>query len=193
MYTLYTDKAEDFKCNIGVEGADISKTTARLVLENKNVNLMFEGKVDKSGNCIIPIKKLKNILPEGIEGTMKLEVVADDTFFSPWEDSFLVKVNKRVTVEVANDTRKSQIKETKIKVQVSEQRKPKPKSSVRVKKQKLSHSEIMSEVLNKKGINLNNFSKKINVALPLIESYIKRYKVKQSADSLLNEIIINLK
>ena len=127
MYTLYTDKSEDFKCNIGVEGADISKTTARLVLENNNVNLMFEGTVDKSGNCIIPIKKLKNILPEGIEGRMKLEVVADDTFFSPWEDSFLVKVNKRVTVEVANDTRKSTIKETKIKVQVSEQKKSKPK------------------------------------------------------------------
>ena len=193
MYTLYTDKQEDFKCNIGVEGADISKTTARLVLENKNINLMFEGTISKNGTCIIPIKKLKNILPEGIEGKMKLEVVADDTFFSPWEDTFLVKVNKRVTVEVANDTRKSQIKDTQIRVQVSEQRNPKPKSSVRVKKQKLSHSKIMSEVLHKKGINLNNFSNKMDIALPLIEKYIKRYKVKESADTLLNEIIINLK
>ena len=193
MYTLYTDKSEDFKCNIGVEGADISKTTARLVLENNNVNLMFEGTVDKSGNCIIPIKKLKNILPEGIEGRMKLEVVADDTFFSPWEDSFLVKVNKRVTVEVANDTRKSTIKETKIKVQVSEQKKSKPKKVRVVKKSKRSHSEIMSEVLNKKGITLNNFSNKMDIALPLIEKYIKHYKVKETADSLLNEIIINLK
>ncbi len=193
MYTLYTDKQENFKCNIGVEGADISKTTARLVLENKNVNLMFEGKVSKDGTCIIPIKKLKNILPEGIEGTMKLEVVADDTFFSPWEDSFSVKVNKRVTVEVTNDTRKSRIQETKINVQVSNQPKPKKKSSVRVQKQKRTHSQIMSEVLNKKGINLNNFSKHMDTTLPLIEKYIKRYKVKDSADTLLNEIIINLK
>lgn len=193
MYTLYTDKSENFKCNIGVEGADLAKTTARIVLENKNVNLMFEGSVDKNGNCVIPIKKLKNILPEGTDGKMKLEVVADETFFSPWEDSFSVKVNKKVTVEVFNDTRKSQIKETKIKVQVSEQSKPKRKSSVRVKKQKRLHSEIMSEVLNKKGITLNNFSNKMDIALPLIEKYIKRYKVKESPDALLNEIIINLK
>ena len=193
MYTLYTDKITNFECNIGVDGTDISKTTARLVLENDNVNLMFEGTVDSTGNCVIPVKKLKDILKEGMKGTMKLEVVADDTFFSPWEDSFSVKVNKKVTVEVANDTRKQPIKETRIQVQVNEPSKPKRKKSVRVKKQKRSHSEIMGEVLNKKGITLNNFSDKMDVALPLIEAYIKHYKVTETADSLLNEIIINLK
>ena len=193
MYTLYTDKSEDFKCNIGVEGASISNTTARLVLENKNVNLMFEGKVSKDGTCTIPIKKLKNILPEGTEGKMILEVVADDSFFSPWDDDFSVKVNKRVTVEVANDTRKT-IKENKVQVKVSGLDKPKPtiRKAV-VNKPKLSHSEMIGEVLTKKGVTLDNFDSHVDSVQKLVETYIKKYKIKESADNLLNEIIINLK
>ena len=190
MYTLYTDKSEDFKCNIGVEGASISNTIARLVLENKNVNLMFEGKVSKDGTCIIPIKKLKHILPEGTEGKMKLEVVADDTFFSPWEDDFSVKVNKRVTVEVANDTRNT-IKENKIQVTVE-----KPKTEIKksvVRKPKRTHSEIIGEVLSKKGVTLDNFDKHVKSVEKLVESYVKKHKLKESSDNLLNEIIINLK
>jgi len=194
MYTLYTDKSENFKCNIGVEGAEISNTTARLVLENSNINLMFEGKVSKDGSCVIPIKQLKNILPEGTEGKMKLEVVADDTYFSPWEDNFQIKVNKRVTVEVANDSSKSTIKENKVNIQVSgitskKSRKPK---SVSIQKKRIP-SEILGEVLSKKGVTLNNFDKHVDLIVPLIEKYIKKYKLKESPDSLLNEIIINLK
>ena len=194
MYTLYTDKSENFKCNIGVEGADISKTTARLVLENSKINLMFEGKVSKDGSCVIPIKQLKNILPEGIEGKMKLEVVADDTYFSPWEDNFQIKVNKRVTVEVANDSSKSPIRENNVNIHVtgiSSKKSPKRKS-VSVKK-KRQHSEILGEVLTNKGVTLNNFDKHVDSIVPLIEKYIKKYKIKESPDTLLNEIIINLK
>ena len=193
MYTLYTDKSEDFKCNIGVEGADISNTFARLVLENKNVNLMFEGKVSKDGTCIIPIKKLKHILPEGTEGKMKLEVVADDTFFSPWEDEFSVKINKRVTVEVANDTRNT-IKENKIQVSVQGIDKPKPSiKKTSIKRPTKTHSEIIGEVLSKRGVTLDNFDKHVKSVEKLVEGYVKKHKLKESTDNLLNEIIINLK
>jgi hypothetical protein len=196
MYTLYTDKTEDFKCNIGVEGATINNTKARLVLESKDMNLLFEGSIDSSGNCIIPIKKLKHILPEGIEGMMKLEVIADDTYFSPWEDSFQVKVNKKVTVEVANDSRKQNIKENKINIQVTGVQKEN-KQIARVSKvtpiRKRSHSDIVSEILNSKGINLKNFDKHINKVVPLVEAYVKKYNVKESTDDFLNEVIINLK
>ena len=193
MYTLYTDKSEDFKCNIGVEGANISNTFARLILENKTLNLSFEGKVNKDGSCVIPIKQLKHILPEGMEGKMKLEVIADDTYFSPWEDDFIIKVNKKVTVEVKNDTTKQNIREHKVNVQVTGINKQKRSERKVVVKPKLSHSQVMSEILNKKGINLNNFSKHIDNTIPLIEAYIKKYKVNESVDTMLNEIIINLK
>jgi len=198
MYTLFTDKSEDFKCNIGVEGASIANTSARLVLENKNMNILFEGVVNPDGSCTIPIKKLKNILPEGLQGTMKLEVIADDTFFSPWQDDFIIEVNKKVTVEVANDTRKKQIKENTINVQVTnvkQEVKSKPIQEKKVvrKKRHRTHSEIMSEVLAQKGVTLNNFNENLKTTIPLVKAYVKKYNVSESADDLLNEIIINLK
>ena len=189
MYTLYTDKSENFKCNIGVEGASIRNTTARLVLENKNLNLLFEGTVSKDGTCTIPIKQLKNILPEGLQGTMKLEVIADDTFFSPWQDDFTIKVNKKVTVEVMNDTSKTPIKENRVQVKVSGLKKPKPVVK-RVKKR--SHSQIMSETISKKGITVDNFKENLDYTVPMIKNYIKKFKVNESVNDLLNDVILNL-
>jgi hypothetical protein len=191
MYTLYTDKSEDFKCNIKVDGANISNTTARLVLENSNLNILFEGTIDSNGICIVPIKQLKNILPEGIEGKMKLEVIADGTFFSPWEDDFIIKVNKKVTVEVKNDTSINTIKEDIVNVKVTNIIKQKPITNKITTKS--THRTVMEAILQKKGITLTNFSEDIHTSKPLIEAYIKKYHIKQSAEDMLNEIIINLK
>lgn len=198
MYTLFTDKSEDFKCNIGVEGASIANTSARLVLENSHMNILFEGVVNTDGSCVIPIKKLKNILPEGLQGTMKLEVIADDSFFSPWQDDFKIEVNKKVTVEVANDTRKTQIKENTINVQVTNVKQkinntPIQETRVVKKPRQRTHSEIMSEVLAAKGVTLDNFSSRLKTTVPLVKAYVKKYNVNESADDLLNQIIINLK
>ena len=59
---------------------------------------MFVGEI-RNGQCIIPIKKL-NILNEGQTGNIKLEVNADGNLFTPWEDKFVVKVSKKVTVKL---------------------------------------------------------------------------------------------
>ena len=90
---------------------------------------------------------------------------------------------------------KNKIEENKINIQVTGINSPKkqtPKKTVQVERKK-THSDIMAEILDKKGVTLSNFSKHIDTIQPLVEKYIKRYKVNQSADSLLNEIIINLK
>lgn len=191
MYTLYTDKSENFKCNIGVEGANISQTQARLVLENKDLNLLFEGKINSDGSCVIPIKQLKNILQEGSKGKMRLEVIAEDTFFSPWEDDFNVKTNKKVTVEVESDDSKQQIKETQIRVEVIKPDNIKSNNS----KTKPSHGKLISELLNRKGIRLNNINNeaKLKVATNLIEKYIRRYNVEADTKYLMTEILDNLK
>ena len=47
----------------------------------------------------IPPPKL-SILPEGTRGKIKLEVIAEDTRFIPWEDRFLVKADKKVYVQI---------------------------------------------------------------------------------------------
>lgn len=97
-YKLYKDKAEDFTCEIAIEGVNQSDTEVRLIVECDEWTLMFTGEV-KNGQCVIPMKKL-SILNEGTKGTIKLEVNADGTLFTPWEDTFVVKASKKVTVKV---------------------------------------------------------------------------------------------
>ena len=40
MYKLYTDKTEIFECNIGVSGTTLDSSTARLIIETDNLNLL---------------------------------------------------------------------------------------------------------------------------------------------------------
>lgn len=97
-YKLYKDKAEDFRCDIAVEGVSQSDTEVRLIVESDEWTLMFVGEV-KNGQCVIPMKKL-SILNEGTKGNIRLEVNADGTLFTPWEDKFVVKASKKVTVNI---------------------------------------------------------------------------------------------
>ena len=97
-YKLFKDKAEDFVCDIAVEGVNNNDTEVRLIVESEDWTLMFIGEI-KNGKCIIPIKKL-NILNEGQTGNIKLEVNADGNLFTPWEDKFVVKMSKKVTVKL---------------------------------------------------------------------------------------------
>ena len=61
-YKLYTDKQETFECKIFLEGASLKKATARVLIENDDMNVVFNGSIDKDGNCKVPIKKLKGLL-----------------------------------------------------------------------------------------------------------------------------------
>ena len=97
-YKLFKDKAEEFVCDIAVEGVNNNDTEVRLIVESEDWTLMFVGEI-RNGKCIIPIKKL-NILNEGQTGNIKLEVNADGNLFTPWEDKVVVKVSKKVTVKL---------------------------------------------------------------------------------------------
>ena len=186
MYTLYTDKVENFKCSIDLEGASLDDTKVRLVLENSKINLLYEGEVDSSGNCTIPISKLKNVLKEGTEGTMKLEVIAEDTFFSPWEDDFKVATNKKVTVEVLSNS-KDTIKESKVKVKVDYKKPTKKvvKESTKKTKKIQDHSSIVSKVLERKGINKENITENIDSVSKILHKYIKLYNIDNQNDLLV--------
>ena len=125
MYTLYSDKNNIFECDIQLEGASITQAFARVIVEGNNLNLVFNGDITSEGNCRIEMPKL-NMLKEG--GEMKLEVIADDMYFNPWNSDFELKKSKSVTVEVKQPTDKV-IKENKatVKVNVPKETKPKKK------------------------------------------------------------------
>lgn len=119
-YKVYKDISENFSCDIDVEGANISETKARLILESKDWTIMFEGDIDRNGKCNIDIKKL-NIFEEGTIGKIKLEVIADNSIFIPWQDEFQVKLSKKVQVKVneSNRSEKRQSNTPTIKVNIN--------------------------------------------------------------------------
>ena len=134
MYTLYSDKNNIFECDIQLEGASLSQAFARVIVESKDLNLIFNGEIDSNGNCRINLPKL-NVLKEG--GEMKLEVIADDMYFNPWNSPYELKKSKSITVEVKQPQDKI-ITENKAKVKVSVnnqtrrvKRKPQPKSTIK--------------------------------------------------------------
>lgn len=102
MFKLYTDKNNTFKCKVLIEGANESTTIARLVIEGESHNLMFDGKL-KEGVCEVNIGKFKNFDNFKSKGSIKLEVIADDTYFTPWKSEYKVEQSKTVVVEVLED------------------------------------------------------------------------------------------
>lgn len=96
-YKVFKDRDEMFSCNIELEGVSLENTKVRLVLETKNWNLIFNGDIDSNGKVMIPIKKL-SILDESSSGKIRMEVIAEENIFTPWEEDFVVKVSKKVMV-----------------------------------------------------------------------------------------------
>jgi len=177
MYTLYTDKQELFECSISLEGASVKNSKVRLVVEADNLNLLFNGTIDSSGKCTVPIRKLKNLLEESTKGKIKLEVIADDTYFTPWESDFEVETAKKVTVEVKSQTNKNTLTENK--------------TGVTVKNIKVGdHIQNLSKMLVKENINVNNMSKNKDKLNNIIASYLKTNKISDGEKGRIIEGII---
>lgn len=122
MEVFYTDKEKVFKCNVEVEGASMDDTFVRLILDFDGICYLFKGSISDSGKCKVKVPALKNSPKKS--GKVTLEVIADSTLFESWEDDFLIKTVKAVSVKKNDDededekTAKPQvkvIKETEIK------------------------------------------------------------------------------
>ena len=166
MYKLFTDKAELFECNISLQGASLKKSNARLVVETPDYSLLFNGAISKSGKCEIPIKKLKGLIDEDITGNIRLEIIAEDTFFTPWKSNFEVETSKKVTVEVKSQTFSKPILEAKVKKQVTLTEK--------------QHVINLLKLLIKENISMDNISFKRNKLNNVIGTYIKKNPVKNA-------------
>jgi hypothetical protein len=147
MYPLYSDKPNLFECSIQLEGCSLNQASARLIIESEQNSLIFNGEIDNTGACLIPVKKLKGIVSEG--GSMKLEVIADDMYFSPWESEYELLQSKQVTVEVKTPSSKPKLFESKkpkvnvsFKKPISQPRKQ--KRVVKESKKEFSKRELQS-------------------------------------------------
>jgi len=172
MYKLFTDKTELFECSISLQGASLKKSKARLVVETQDYSLLFNGTISKGGKCEIPIKKLKGLIDEDTTGNIRLEVIAEDTFFTPWESDFEVETSKKVTVEVKSQTTKKPILEAKVKVKVKNE-----KPTITEK----DHVLNLFKLLIKDDINVDNISYKRNALNNIVATYLQENHVKNTS------------
>lgn len=191
MYKLFTDKPETFQCSITLQGASLSKSKIRLVVESNDLTLLFEGKIDNNGKCSVPIKKLNGLLNESSKGVMKLEVIAEDTYFTPWKSDFIVETSKKLTVEVTSQN-KPVIKDINTpQVIVSEVSKPKVESKTLSSKKNIDHTDNIMKYLIKEGFTITNLNKRKERLTKILESYQKVYILNDSERSKLISEIIN--
>ena len=179
MYKLFTDKSELFECDIKLEGASLSKSSARLVVETQDYSLLFNGDINSSGKCEIPIRKLKGLIDENTTGNIRLEVIAEDTFFTPWESDFEVDASKKVTVEVKSQTTKKPIVETKVKVKVKNE-----KPTITEKQ----HVINLFKLLIKEDININNITFKKNKLNNIVGTYLRDKEI-NNPDKIIGGVL----
>lgn len=188
MYTLFTDKTELFECNIKLEGASLKNSQARLIIESEDINLLFKGQITQDGKCIIPIKKLKGLLEGNTKGEIKLEVIAEDTYFTPWKSEFVVEASKKLTVEVKSQDA-DLIIESAPKVQVS---------GIKEAQQSLAdpiteHILKLVKLLIKEDVNLNNLSIKKDKVNNIIATYTKENPIQETQlPKIINGILDKL-
>ena len=178
-YKLYTDKQEIFECQIQLEGASLTQATSRIIVETQDLKLMFEGTIDKDGNCKVPIKKLRGLVGEDTKGTMKLEVIAEDTYFLPWESDFEVDTAKKIKVEVKQQS-KPLVKSSK------------PKMVVKEVKHPFDPVKKMVDTLYKQGVSVSTIYESKKQMIPMLRDYSTKVGYKKGTKNFIKEVIKKL-
>ena len=182
-YELYTDKSEIFECKITLEGASLKDASSRIVVNTPDLKLMFEGTIDNQGNCKIPIRKLRGLLGENDKGTMKLEVIAEDTYFEPWNSDFIIDTSKKINVEVKGQQNKP-ITETK--------KSKKPKMVVTKVKHPFNPVDKVVNILHKQGIGVSTIYESKKKMIPMLKKYSTKAGYKRGAKNFIKEVIQKL-
>ena len=181
MYKLYTDKQETFECDLFLEGADLNKSSARIIIESKDLTLMFKGNINDKGNCKVPIKKLKGLLGENTKGNIKLEVIAEDTLIEPWQSDFIVDTAKKVTVEIKSQKTKSQIKES-----------TKPQVKVKSVKNYVNPINEMVNTLIENNITINKVLQNKKKIATILNNYANTINYQGGTQKFIKEVINKL-
>ena len=95
-------------------------------------------------------------------------MIAEDTFFTPWESDFEVETSRKVTVEVKSQTTKKPIVEAKVRVKVKNE-----KPTITEKE----HVINLLKILIKEEINIKNISYKRNKLNNIVATYLKENTV----------------
>ena len=186
-YKLYTDKQEMFECKIHLEGASLTKATSRILVETQDLKLMFEGKIDRDGNCKVPIKKLRGLVSENDKGTMRLEVIAEDTYFNPWESDFEISTSKKIKVEVKGQKSSSSNKD-----EWMSGKQTKPRMIVKEVKHPFDPVDKMVNVLHKQDVGVSTIYEEKKKMIPILKEYSDKSGYKFGVKKFIKEVIQKL-
>ena len=167
---LYTDKTELFECNVSLEGASIKNSKLRAILKFDDKNLMVEGKINSNGKGQIILPKLKNISQDGEVGKMQLEVIAEDAYFQPYEETFQVITSKKATVEALN------------------KKSLKPKIVVK----KITPEQELVSLLKERGMTKKLLIKNKKSLSKLLYNYYRESNIQEGFNIFLNKVIKRL-
>jgi hypothetical protein len=117
MYKLLKDKNNEFQCEIKLVGASEKTAKVRLFLEGTGCEYSFNGTIEGT-RCRVNLGKLKSFSNLMESGKIRLEVVADDTLFVPYESTYELEESKSVTVEMIQPEQTT--KKTMVEVRVEE-------------------------------------------------------------------------
>ena len=110
---------------------------------------------------------------------MRLEVIAEDTYFMPWESDFEIDTAKKIKVEVKQQN-KPLVKSSK------------PKMIVKEVKHPFDPVDKIVETLNKKGIDVKTIYKSQKTMLPILKEYSVKTGYKQGTKKFIKEVIKKL-
>lgn len=113
-YTIYLDKEETFECEVSIKNASIKDSSARLIIESDDINLVFFGTVSKD-TITVPIKSLKKYFTESDKATIKLEVIVENNLVTPWESELLFDSYNKVEIKEIKNVKTKPLIEIKIK------------------------------------------------------------------------------
>ena len=185
-YKLYTDKKEIFECKITLEGASLKEATSRIIVNTPDLKLMFEGVIDNNGNCKVPIRKLRGLFSEGDKGTIKLEVIAEDTYFRPWESEFIVNTSKKINVEVKGQ------ESSKTEPIVETKKSKKPKMVVSEVKHPFDPVDKVVNILHKQGVGVSTIYESKKTMIPMLKKYSTNAGYKRGVKNFIKEVIQKL-
>ena len=194
MYRLFLDKENNFECNIKIQGAPIDKTVVRLVVESSSGNVIYPGKINSDGICSVKVHNLKTFLNESSTGNIKLEVIADNTYFVPWTSEYVTDVDKKVEVSFNKD-KKEDIEEQKT-ILVEEVQVNKQEIKSITKKDILRESKDIVKILLKNNINTvkkihENKTKVIRLIKEHNNSNIDSSKLLGGVVNIINKLRLN--
>tara|TARA_Y100001963_G_C6716008_1_gene416655 strand:- start:374 stop:943 length:570 start_codon:yes stop_codon:yes gene_type:complete len=181
-YKLYTDKKENFECKLHLEGASLREAKARIILEHGNLSLLYNGNITEDGKCSIPIDKLKGIMQEGAKGKMKLEVIAEDTFFDCWESDFNIETSKKIQVEVAetHDRVKPVVVVSEVKEITQEDKTVSDESTPLIK---------LTDMMIRKGYTIDKIMQNKKKIIPILKEFKNKTDYQGSSKKFITEVI----